>query len=53
MVDQDPHSGSVTGDSGHGMMVMASEAKPINSNEELIGALGGINGHVPAGIPPD
>ena len=32
MVDQDPHSRSVAGDSGHGMMVMTSEAKPIDSN---------------------
>ena len=32
MVDQDLHSESVAGDSGHGMMVMTSEAEPINSN---------------------
>ena len=50
MVDQDPHSGSVTGDSGHGMMAMTSEAKPTDSNEGLIGAMGGINEHVAAGI---
>ena len=46
MVNQDPHSGSVAGDSGHGLMVMTSEAKPINSNEELIGAMGGIDENV-------
>ena len=32
------------------MMVMTSEAKPINSNEELIGAMGGIDEDAPAGI---
>ena len=42
MVNQDPHSGSVAGDSGHGTMVMTSEAEPINSNEELIKAMGGM-----------
>ena len=43
MVNQDPHSGSVAGDSGHGMMVTTSEVEPIDSNEELIRAMGGIN----------
>ena len=43
MVDQDPHSRSVAGDSGHGLMATTSEAKPIDSNEELIGAVGGID----------
>ena len=41
MVNWDPHSRSVAGDSGHGMMAMTSEAKPIDSNEELIRAVGG------------
>ena len=50
MVNQDPHSSSVAGDSGSGMMVMTSEAEPIDSNEELIRAVGGINEDVPAGI---
>ena len=40
MVDQDLCSGLVAGDSGHGMMVMTSEAKPTDSNEELIRAMG-------------
>ena len=31
-------------------MVTTSEAKPVNSNEELIGAVGGINENVSAGI---
>ena len=43
MVNQDPYSGSVAGDSGHGTTTMTSETKPVNSNEELIGAVGGIN----------
>ena len=42
MVDQDPHSGSVAGDSGHGTMAATQEDKPIDSTEEL-GALGGVN----------
>ena len=50
MVDQDPHSGPVAGDSGHGMMVTTSEAKLIDGNEELIRAMGGINEDVPTGI---
>ena len=50
MVDQDPHSRSVAGDSGHGTMVMTSEAKPVNSNEELIRAVGGIDEDATAGI---
>ena len=50
MVNQDPHSGSVAGDSGHGMMVMTSEAEPIDSNEELIGDMGGIDEDASTGI---
>ena len=38
MVDQDPCSGSVAGDSGHGTMATTSEAESINSSEELIRA---------------
>ena len=40
MIDQDPHSGSVTGDSGHSTMAATEEDEPINSIEELIGAVG-------------
>ena len=43
MVDQDPRSGSVAADSGHGTMVMTPDAKCIDSNEELIGAVGGTD----------
>ena len=50
MVDQDPHSRSVAGDSGHGMMVTTSKAEPVNSNEKLIGTMGGIDENVLAGI---
>ena len=50
MVDQDPHSRSVAGDSGHGMVAMTSEAKPVDSNEELIRAMGGINEDASTGI---
>ena len=40
MVDQDPCSGSVAGDSGHGTMAATVEDEPIDSTEELIGAVG-------------
>ena len=50
LVDQDPHSRSVTGDSGYGMMAITSEAEPVDSHEELIGAVGGINEDVSARI---
>ena len=48
MVDQDPYSRSVAGDSGHGTMAVTPKAKPVNSNEELVGAMGGINENVSA-----
>ena len=50
MVDQDPCSGSGAGDSEHGTMATSSEAESIDSNEELIGAMGGINEDISAGI---
>ena len=40
MVDQDSHSWSVTGDSGHGTMAATGEDEPIESTEELVGAVG-------------
>ena len=46
MVDQDPHLGSVAGDSRHGMMAVTPKAKPVNSNEELVGAVGGIDENI-------
>ena len=46
MVDQDPHSGSVARDSGHGTMPATQEDEPIDSTEELVGAVGGVNGSV-------
>ena len=42
MVSQDPHSGSVAGDSGHGIMAATGEDEPINSTEELVGVVGGV-----------
>ena len=51
MVDQDPHSGSVAGDSGHGMMAVTPEAEPDNGNEKLIGAMGGINENISTECP--
>ena len=43
MVDQDPCSESVAGDSGHGTMAATGEDEPINNTEELVGAVGGVN----------
>ena len=48
MVDQDPCSGSVVGDSGHGTIAVTPEDEPVDSNEELVGAMGGINENVSA-----
>ena len=46
MVNQNPHSGSVAGDFRHGIMEVTPEAKPVNNNEELVVAMGGINENV-------
>ena len=43
MVDQDPHSGSVAGDSGHGTMAATWEDEPIDSTEGLVVAVGGVD----------
>ena len=43
MVDQDPHSRSVAWDSGHGTMAATEGDEPIDSTEELIGAVGGVD----------
>ena len=43
MVVQDPHSGSVAGDSWHRTMAATGEEEPINSTEELVGAVGGVD----------
>ena len=48
MVDQDTHSASVAGDSGHGKMAATGEDEPINNIKELIGAVGGVNERVTA-----
>ena len=43
MVNQDPHSWSVAGDSGHEMMTTSKGDEPINSTEGPVGAVSGIN----------
>ena len=48
MVNQDPHSRSVAGDSGHGTMAVTPEDKPVDSCEQLVGVMGGINENVSA-----
>ena len=48
MVDQDPHSGSVAGDSGHETMAATGEDEPIDSTEELVGAASGVDESVTA-----
>ena len=48
MVNQDPCSGSVAGDSGHGTMAATGEDEPIDNTEELIGAVRGVDKSVTA-----
>ena len=43
MVNQDPHSGSVAGDSGHETMAGTQEDEPTDNAEELVGAVDGVN----------
>ena len=43
MVNQDPCSRSVAGDFGHGTMAVTPEENPVNNNEKLLGAVGGID----------
>ena len=43
MINQDPCSRSVTGDSGHGTMVVTPENDPVDSDEKLIGGVGGTD----------
>ena len=42
-INQDPHSGSITGDSGHSTMTATEETESIEDVEELTGAVGGVN----------
>ena len=46
MINQDPRSGSVTGDSGYGTMAVTQEDDPVNSDEKLVGAVGGTDENV-------
>ena len=48
MVNQDPHSRSVAGDSGHGTMAVMPGDEPVDSNEGLVRAVGGIDENVSA-----
>ena len=48
MVNQDPHSGSVTRDSGHGIIAVVPEDEPVCSSEEL-GAVDGIDETISVG----
>ena len=43
MVNQGSHSGSVAGDSRHKTISATGEDEPINSTEELVGAVGGVD----------
>ena len=43
MIDQDPHSGSITGDSGHSTMTATWETESMEDVEELAGVVGGVN----------
>ena len=48
MINQDPHSTSVVGDLGHGTMAATPEDDPVNSDEKLVGAVGGTDENVSA-----
>ena len=43
MVNQDLHSGSVAGNSGHDTITAAGKEEPIDNIKELIGAVRGVN----------
>ena len=43
MIDQDPHSGLITGDLGHGTMTVMKETESMEGTEELAGAVGGVD----------
>ena len=43
MINQDSHSGSIAGDSGHGTMTATGEIESIEDVEELTGAVGGVS----------
>ena len=43
MIDQDPHSGLIAGDLGHGTMTVMKETESMEETEELAGAVGGVN----------
>ena len=42
MIHQDPHSGLIAGDPGHGTMTVTKENELMEETEELTGAVGGI-----------
>ena len=48
IVDQDPCSGSVAGDSWYNTMAATGEDEPINTTKELVGAVGGVDESVTA-----
>ena len=43
MINQDPHSGSVSGDLGHGMMAVMKETESMEETKGLAGVVGGVN----------
>ena len=53
MINQDPRSRSVAGDSEHGTMTVTLEDDPVDSDEKLVGAVGGTDENVSAENPSD
>ena len=49
MISQNPCSGSAAGDLGHRTMAVISEDNPVDGDEKLVGAVGGIDESVPVG----
>ena len=43
IINKDPHSGLITGDSGHGTMTATGETESIENVKELTGAVGGVD----------
>ena len=48
MANQDPHPGSVAGDSGHKTMATTQEDECINNTKALVGVVGGVDESVTA-----
>ena len=53
MIDQDPCSGSITGDLGHSTITTTGETEPTKEVKQLIGAVGEVNSSASGESPSD